>query len=163
MQIHNGDNVRHTGPESNDHLGTNCFVQRNTSKRGARRLRVKSRLLAPTPNRPSLCRFPVTHSNHLEPVGGLGIAAGKGRSVKSRRPGQICVGANTLTRYRSLPPGWTPQFRSCFRPKPDFSGRSLFLEVIGCLLPEKYFFRGSEVPVKLVDTLAATPPIDAHL
>ncbi len=42
-------------------------------------------------------RFHVTQRDDLEPVGGLGIAAAKGGSVKSRRLGQICVGANTRT------------------------------------------------------------------
>ena len=42
-------------------------------------------------------RFHVTQRDDLEPVGGLGIAATKCGSVKSRRLGQICVGANSLT------------------------------------------------------------------
>ena len=43
-----------------------------------------------------VCRFHVNQRDDLEPVGGLGIAATKGGSVKSRHLGQICVGANTL-------------------------------------------------------------------
>ena len=38
----------------------------------------------------------LTQRDDLEPVGGPGIAAAKGGSVKSRRLGQICVGANNL-------------------------------------------------------------------
>ena len=34
-----------------------------------------------------------------EPVVGLGIAAAEGGSVKSRRLGQICVGANNKSSY----------------------------------------------------------------
>ena len=41
-----------------------------------------------------VCRFHVTQRDDLEPVGGLGITAAKGGAVKSRRLGQICVGAN---------------------------------------------------------------------
>ena len=40
------------------------------------------------------CRLPATQRDDLEPVGGLEIAATKGGAVKSRRLGQICVGAN---------------------------------------------------------------------
>ena len=36
----------------------------------------------------------MTQRDDLEPIGGLGTAATKGGSVKSRRLGQICVGAN---------------------------------------------------------------------
>ena len=39
----------------------------------------------------------MTQCDDLEPVGGLGTAAAIGGSVKSRRLGQICVGANTPT------------------------------------------------------------------
>ena len=49
----------------------------------------------------AVCRFPVTQRDDLEPVGGLGIAAANGGSVKSRLGGQICVGAN------KYPPGVT--------------------------------------------------------
>ena len=41
----------------------------------------------------------MTQRDDLEPIGGLGTAATKGGSVKSRRLGQICVGANTLITY----------------------------------------------------------------
>ena len=44
-----------------------------------------------------VCRFHVAQRDDLEPVGGLEIAATKGGAVKSRRLGQICVGANTLS------------------------------------------------------------------
>ena len=37
----------------------------------------------------------MTQRDDLEPDGGLGIAAAEGGSVKSRRLGQICVGANS--------------------------------------------------------------------
>ena len=37
----------------------------------------------------------MTQRDDREPVGGLGIAAAKGGSVKSRRLDQVCVGANT--------------------------------------------------------------------
>jgi hypothetical protein len=37
----------------------------------------------------------MTQRDDREPVGGLGIAAAEGGSGKSRRLGQICVGANT--------------------------------------------------------------------
>ncbi len=46
-------------------------------------------------------RFHVIQRDHLEPVGGLGIAAAKGGSVKSRRLGQICVGANSRAQSAS--------------------------------------------------------------
>jgi hypothetical protein len=36
----------------------------------------------------------MTQRGDPEPVGGLGVAAAEGGSVKSRRLGQICVGAN---------------------------------------------------------------------
>jgi len=41
------------------------------------------------------CRLPVTQRDGLESIAGRGAAAAKGGSVKSRRLGQICVGANT--------------------------------------------------------------------
>ena len=48
-----------------------------------------------------VCRFHVTQRDDLEPVGGLRIRAAKGGSVKSRRLGQICAGANSHTSKRS--------------------------------------------------------------
>ena len=52
----------------------------------------------------------MTQRDDLEPIGGLGTAATKGGSVKSRRLGQICVGANTsaVSRFRlaSQSGGW---------------------------------------------------------
>ncbi len=38
----------------------------------------------------------MTQRDDLEPIGGLGIAAANGGSVKSWHLGQICVGANAL-------------------------------------------------------------------
>jgi hypothetical protein len=42
----------------------------------------------------------MTQRDDLEPVGGLGLVAAEGGSVKSRRLGQICVGANTISKIR---------------------------------------------------------------
>ena len=39
----------------------------------------------------------MTQRHDLEPVAGRGIAAANGGSVKSRRLGQICIGAHTLS------------------------------------------------------------------
>ena len=50
-----------------------------------------------------VCRFPVTQRDGLEPIAGRGLAAAKGGSVKNRRLGQICVGANSLMPAPLLP------------------------------------------------------------
>ena len=41
-----------------------------------------------------VCRLHVTQREDLEPVGGLGIVAAQGGSVKSRHLSQICLGAS---------------------------------------------------------------------
>ena len=49
----------------------------------------------------------MTQRDDLEPVGGLGIAAAKGGSVKSRRLGQIWVYANRVWQKEvSTPVPW---------------------------------------------------------
>ncbi len=55
-----------------------------------------------------VCRLPMTQRDDLEPIGGLGTAATKGGSVKSRRLGQICVGANSQRPQRAPQPCRTP-------------------------------------------------------
>ena len=44
----------------------------------------------------------MTQRDDREPAGGPGIAAAEGGSVKSRRLGQICVGANILANYEAI-------------------------------------------------------------